>query len=170
MNIRQRHFIKQTEIKKLKEDILKQYDESFINQIFPDKCNVEVILTEADDTLYAINNKLKMWKSKEGYIPLLTLLLDEKMKINMKTVVVDKGAIRFVTNGADIMKPGVTKIDPKIKKDDIVRIVDENHGRALAIGKALYNANEMSEHNKGKIIKNLHTIQDSVWEFEKEFK
>ena len=170
MNIKQRHFIKQTEIKKLKEDILKQYDESFIIQIFPDKCNVEVILTEADDTLYAVNNKLKMWKSKEGYIPLLTLLLDEKMKINMKTVVVDKGAIRFVTNGADIMRPGVTKIDPKIKKDDIVRIVDENHGRALAIGKALYNATEMSEHNKGKIIKNLHTIQDSVWVFEKEFK
>jgi len=160
MNIKQRHFIKQTEIKKLKEDILKQYDESFIIQIFPDKCNVEVILTEADDTLYAVNNKLKMWKSKEGYIPLLTLLLDEKMKINMKTVVVDKGAIRFVTNGADIMRPGVTKIDPKIKKDDIVRIVDENHGRALAIGKALYNATEMSEQKSGKIIKNLQSIKE----------
>ena len=168
MNIRNRHFIKHSEIKKLKEVILTQYDDKFINQIFPGKCTVEVINTEAGDTLYAVNKELKLWKSKEGYIPVLTLLLDNK--VDLKIIVVDKGAIRFVTNGADIMRPGITEIDASIKKGDIMQIVDENHKRPLAVGKALFNAKEMEAKTSGKVVKNLHTIQDSVWNFEKNFK
>jgi PUA-domain protein len=168
MHIKQRHFIQKSQIKELKDDILKQYDPKFINQIFPKKCQIEVIQTDEGDTMYAINNVLKLWKSKHGYIPVLTLLLDKK--VELKKVVVDKGAIRYVANSADVMRPGVTKIDPTIKKDDIIVIVDENHDRALAIGKAMYNANEMEKITTGKVVLNLHTIQDSVWEFEKQFK
>ena len=168
MNIKQRHFIKHTEIRDLKDDILEQYSEDFVNQIFPKKCNVEVILTEAGDTLYAINNELKLWKSTEGYLPVLTLLLNNK--VDLKTVIVDMGAVRFVTNGADVMRPGITKIDPSIKKGDILQIKDETHNRALAVGKAMFNAKEMEAKTSGKVIKNLHTIKDSVWKFEKTFK
>jgi len=168
MNIKQRHFIKSSEIKLLKADILEQYDTNFINQVFPNKCRIEVIHTEAGDILYAINGELKIWKSSEGYLPVLTLLL--KGKIKMKTIIVDMGAIRFVTNGADIMRPGITKIDPAIKKNDIVQIVDEKHGKTLAVGRAMLNAAEMEITKKGKVIKNLHTIKDSVWQFSKEFK
>jgi len=118
--------------------------------------------------LYAINNILKLWKSKEGYIPVLTLLLNKQ--VDLKTIVVDFGAVRFVANGADVMRPGITMIDPSIKKGDIVSIIEETKNRALAVGKALYDASEMEIISSGKVIKNLHTIQDSVWEFEKQFK
>jgi PUA domain protein len=168
MQIKQRHFIQKSQIKELKADILKQYDMSFIDQIMPDKARIEVIQTDAGDTLYAINKVLKLWKSKDGYIPVLTLLLNKQ--VHLKKIVVDKGAIRFVTNGADIMRPGITKIDPSINKNDIVVIVDENHDRALAIGKAMYDAENMNQKSSGKVILNIHTIQDSVWKFEKEFR
>jgi len=168
MNIKQRHFINKTQIRELKEEILPQYDENFLNQIFPKKCKIELILTEDGDTLYAVNNILKLWKSKEGYIPVLTLLLNKQ--VDLKTVVVDMGAIRFVTNGADVMRPGITKIEPNIKKNDIIQIVDETHSRALALGKALFDANAMESKTSGKVIKNLHTIKDNVWKFEKQFK
>ena len=168
MNIKQRHFIKSSEIKILKEDILNQYDEKFINQIIPNKARIEVIYTEAGDTLYAINGELKLWKSEDAYIPVLSLLL--KGDIFIKTIIVDMGAIRFVTNGADVMRPGITKIDPSINKGDIVKIADEKHGRALAVGKTMYDAEEMEKITKGKVIKNLHTIKDSVWTFAKEFR
>ncbi len=169
MNIKQRHFIKSTEIKTLKADVLKQYDQNFINQIFPKKCRIEVIHTEAGDVLFAINNELKLWKSKEGYVPVLTLLLNKK--VSLKTVIVDMGAIKYVTiNKADIMRPGITKIEPSIKKGDIILIVDETHGRALAVGKAMFDAEEMEKKTKGKVVKNLHTIKDNVWKFEKKFK
>ncbi len=168
MNIKQRHFIKSSEIKTLKADILKQYDQGFIDQIFPGKSRIEVIYTEAGDILYAINNILKLWKSKDGYLPVLTLLLNKQ--VSLKTIVVDMGAIRFVTNGADVMRPGITKIDSSIKKDEIVRIADESHDKTLAVGKAMFNAQEMESIKKGKVIKNLHTIKDSVWNFAKDFK
>ena len=168
MNIKQRHFIQKSQIKELQEDILKHYDDKFLNQIFPKKARVEIIQTDAGDTLYAINNVLKLWKSKEGYIPVLTLLLNKQ--VDLKKIVVDKGAIKYIANSADVMIRGVTKIDPSIKKGDVVVIVDENHDRALAIGKAMLDSKQMEDKNSGKVVKNLHTIQDSVWKFEKKFK
>ncbi|MBY8991371.1 MAG: Tma20 N-terminal domain-containing protein [Candidatus Lokiarchaeota archaeon] len=168
MKIKQRHFIRKSELTTLKEEILNHYDQSFIDQIFPKKSNVELIQTESGDTLFAVNNELKLWKSKEGYIPVLTLLLNNR--VDLKTVVVDFGAVRFVTNGADVMRPGITKIDPSIKKGDIIKIEEETKHRALAVGKAMYDASEMESISSGKVIKNLHTIQDSIWQFEKQFK
>jgi PUA domain protein len=167
MKIKHRHFIRKSELKPIKEEILQQYDKKFVDEIFPKKANVEVIETEAGDTLFAINNILKLWKSQEGYIPVLTLLLNKQ--VDLKTIVVDFGAVRYVTNGADVMRPGITKIDPSIEKGDIVAIVEETQSRALAIGKAMFNAPEMESKSSGKVIKNIHTIQDSVWEFEKQF-
>jgi PUA domain protein len=168
MKIKQRHFIRKSELKPLKEEISKNYNQKFIDQVFPKNSKVEVIQTEAGDTLYAINNELKLWKSNEGYIPVLTLLLNKR--VDLKKIIVDKGAIKYVANGADIMRPGIIEIDPTIKKGDILVIVDETHDRALAIGKALFDAKVMKEKDSGKVVKNLHTINDSVWEFEKQFK
>ncbi|MFX0037583.1 MAG: PUA domain-containing protein [Candidatus Hermodarchaeota archaeon] len=168
MKIKNRHFIKKTELKPLKDEILKQYDQKFIDQIFPKKSNVELIQTESGDILYAVNNELKIWKSKDGYIPVLTLLLNKK--VDLKTIVVDFGAVRFVANGADVMRPGITKINPSIKKGDIVQIIEETQNRALAVGKAMFDALEMEKKSSGKVVKNLHTIQDQIWIFEKEFR
>ncbi|MFX0043535.1 MAG: DUF1947 domain-containing protein [Candidatus Hodarchaeota archaeon] len=168
MKIKQRHFIRKSEFRPLMDNIIKQYNQKFVDQIFPKNSKVEVIQTEAGDTLYAINNELKLWKSNEGYIPVLTLLLNNR--VDLKKIIVDRGAIKYVANGADIMRPGITNIDPAIKINEIIQIVDEDHERALAIGKAMFNAKEMKEKKSGKVVKNLHTIQDSVWKFEKQFK
>lgn len=168
MNIKHRHFIQKSQIKDLQDEVSLQYDETFVSQIFPKKARIELIETEDGDILYAVNSVLKLWKSKEGYIPVLTLLLNKQ--VELRKIVVDQGAIRFVTNAADVMRPGITHIDPSIKRGEIVVIVDENHDRALAIGKALFDANEMEVKKAGKVVKNLHTIQDNVWKFEKEFK
>ncbi len=170
MNIKQRHFIKSTEIKALRESVENQYGKEFTSNLFPKKCRIEWILTEDGDILYAINGKLVLWSSKEhGCIPVLSQLLDNN--IDLKTVVVDKGAIKFITlSKADIMRPGITKIDPSIKRGDIVRIIDETHGKVLAIGKTMYGAEEMERMEKGKVIKNLHAIKDSIWTFSREFR
>lgn len=167
MHIKQRHFIKKSQIKELQADILKHYDEKFLNQIFPKKARVEVIQTDAGDTLYAINNVLKLWKSKDGYIPVLTLLFNKQ--VDLKEIVVDKGAIRFVSNNADVFRAGITEIDKSIKKGDILQIVDENNHRAIAVGKAMYDAKEMEGMNEGKVIKNLLCVKSKVWNFIKHF-
>ena len=168
MNIKQRHFIRKNELNQLRENISIQYSDNFSNVVFPKKSKVEIIITEDGDELYAVNDKLTVWKSKEGYLPVLTLLLNKQ--VELKTVIVDMGAVKFVTNGADIMRPGIRKIEPEIKKNEIIRIADEKNNQTLAVGKAIFDAEEMQKMRKGKVIKNLHTIQDSVWKFAKNFK
>ena len=92
MKIKNRHYIRKSELKSLKDEILTCYDQYFVDQIFPPKCNVELIETEDGDMLYAVNNTLKLWNSKDGYIPVLTLLLNNQ--VELKTTIVDFGAYR----------------------------------------------------------------------------
>ena len=167
MEIKHRHFIRSSEVKEIISQIEKTYQKIFINKIFPIKPKVEIIILDNGDELFAINNKLSLWKKGKLYIPVLSLLL--KDNLGLKTIVVDMGAIKFIANGADIMRPGITEIDPRIKKGDIVRVADETHDRILAVGQAMFDAEEMEKKTSGKVVANLHTIKDKVWKFAKNF-
>jgi PUA domain protein len=78
-------------------------------------------------------------------------------------VVVDMGAVGFVSKGADIMAPGIIDADLDIKKGDLVWICDEKHHKPLAIGKALMRGEDMKTKKAGKAIKNLHYVGDRLW-------
>ena len=99
----------------------------------------------------------------ENYIPFLseTGLLDKFPK-----VVVDAGAIKFVCNGANVMRPGI-KSFTKFQKDDLVCVVEETHNKYLSVGKAMVSSDEMSLISKGEVVKNLHYISDKYWESSK---
>jgi len=161
MKIKQRHFIRKSELRPLKDEILKQYDQKFVDQIFPKKSNVEIIQTEAGDTLYAINNVLKLFKSEDGYIPVLTLLLNKQ--VDLKTIVVDFGAIRYVANGADIMRPGILKSEI-FREGDIVSVQENKYKKFIAVGIALVEESHLKKMKKGVVLKNYHYIGDNFWE------
>lgn len=98
--------------------------------------------------------------------PTLRLILNLGEKIAetcIKRVKVDRGAIRFVVNGADIMRPGIKYIQEGIKKDEIVVVVDEEHSKPLAICIALLDYEEMKNAAQGKVLKNIHYIGDDIW-------
>lgn len=96
----------------------------------------------------------------ETYIPFLseTGLLEKFPKAT-----VDVGAIKFVCNGANVMRPGIKKFT-EFQKDNIVCIVEESHNKFLAVGKALISSSEMQEIKKGEVVKTLHYISDKYWE------
>lgn len=89
-----------------------------------------------------------------------------EMELNKRIVTVDKGAIRFVSNGADIMAPGIVEADSEIKEGDLVIIVEETHRKPLAIGKALMNGPQMVEADSGKAIKSITHVGDKLWNME----
>jgi PUA-domain protein len=89
-----------------------------------------------------------------------------EMGLQKRVVTVDKGAIRFVSNGADIMAPGVVAADPEIKEGDLVIIVEETHRKPLAIGKALMEGSKMVEATSGKAIKSIIHVGDKLWNTE----
>ena len=82
-------------------------------------------------------------------------------------VTVDMGAVKFVCNGAKVMRPGIIDFD-SFKKGDIVMIKDQIHGKALAVGVALENSEAAKAMTKGYVIENLHYISDKMWETYKE--
>ena len=76
------------------------------------------------------------------------------------------GAVRFVVNGADVMRPGIVEIEDGISKDDLVSVIDKNNRKPLAVGIALFSAEEMKAMSTGKVIKNIHYVGDELWKME----
>ena len=95
----------------------------------------------------------------EWYPTVLSII---KFKPERGKVVVDKGAMPFVMNGADVMKPGIVWADKGIKKGDFVYVTVEEKDTPLAVGIALVDGEEMLG-DKGKAIKNIHHIKDKIW-------
>ena len=80
-------------------------------------------------------------------------------------VTVDAGAVEFVTNGADVMRPGVVEADPQIEEGDFVVVVEENHGKPLAVGRALTEGDDM-DGDEGRVVESVYHVGDELWEFE----
>ncbi len=95
--------------------------------------------------------------------PFLTIRGIQKYKPQRRYVTVDMGAVRFVTNGADVMGPGITEADDDIKEGDLVWIRDEKNKVPLAIGVALRDTAGIRSKEKGKAIQMLHFVGDKLW-------
>ncbi|MFB6106597.1 MAG: RNA-binding protein [Halobacteriaceae archaeon] len=80
-------------------------------------------------------------------------------------VVVDAGAISFVSDGADVMRPGIVEVDEGVAAEDLVLVVEETHGKALAVGRALVDGAEMTG-NEGRVVSSLHHVGDDLYELD----
>ena len=79
-------------------------------------------------------------------------------------VTVDAGAISFVSDGADVMQPGITEADPDIEPGDLVAIAEETHGKVLAIGRAKVEGSDMVG-DSGKVVESIHHVGDELYDF-----
>ena len=85
------------------------------------------------------------------------------------SVKVDMGAIKFVCNGAKVLRPGIVEFG-SFEKGEIVTVQDPSHGKTLAVGIALEDSEVARGMQKGYIVNNLHYISDSIWEMFKEIR
>ncbi|MGN1362107.1 MAG: DUF1947 domain-containing protein [Methanobrevibacter sp.] len=158
MIIKKRNYLKKKKIKEIKKE-LGQYG-SLINN----KSKVEVLETDEYDYILVDGEPYIIMIDNKPYPTLKSILANNELE--NKTVVVDMGAVRFVTNGADIMSPGIVEADDSIVPGDLVVIVDVNNKKPLAIGESLITGPEMVESSKGKAIKSLHYVGDEIWNLE----
>ncbi|MFI5416842.1 MAG: PUA domain-containing protein [Nitrososphaerales archaeon] len=113
-----------------------------------------------------IGEGLTALKIGENYLPFLT---DAKILERFPSVIVDMGAVKFMCNGANVMRPGV-KSFTEFEKGQIVCIVEESQKKVLAVGRALVSSNELPGMAKGQVIENMHYISDMYWEIKKSLK
>jgi len=150
-----RHRLAGKELKALNEQLSQKYG---LSEFLDTQANVELL----KDSYLQVNGELEFFYLDGQPIPTLKLILKNNF---LKTAVIDMPAIKFIINGADIMRPGIKHMDD-FAENEIIAIVDENNHKPLAIGQALFSSEEMQKLEKGKVIKNLHYVGDSLWKEE----
>lgn len=95
-----------------------------------------------------------------------TLRLYHKFPVFLPKQQVDKGAIRFVLSGANIMCPGLTSkgacMTP-VEKGTTVAIMAEGKENCLAIGITTLSTDDIAKINKGIGVENCHYLNDGLW-------
>ena len=150
-----RRFLSKSEIKEFNSKMGFDFE-------LPHKGKVEIV--EDEFTLILLEGKPVLFEHEGKWLPSLHVLQEKQL---LKKITVDMGAIKFVTSGADIMRPGITKIDEGLEAGDAAAVVDETHGKALAVGIVLFSSEELMAADKGKVVKNIHYVGDGIWNFGK---
>ena len=106
------------------------------------KEKVEFLKGDSDaPDLVLVNSEPAFFYLDDSPVPTLKNLLKNNF---LKKAVVDMGAVKFVANGADIMRPGIVSLDEEIAEGEIVSVVDETHKKPLAVCRALFSGKEMA--------------------------
>jgi PUA domain protein len=145
----------------------KQFSKSdikkFLSEVpFADKVVTKKSKVVDDDGFIFVDDKLLFVRHDDGWFPTIKLLLSDPGIEFLPKVIVDMGAVKFVVNGADVMRPGIVGTG-FFEKGSFVVIVDENNNKPLAIGKALFSSEEMMNLNSGKVVETLHFVGDEIW-------
>jgi PUA domain protein len=156
--IKNRHRLKTKDIKNFENELKKTFNSIFFNE----KSSVEtgdfeeimIVLIDGEPCFMIYENKI-----------IFTLYGLNKYKPKENFVVVDMGAVKFVSSGADVMAPGIVDADKNIVEGDQVWICDEKHHKPLAVGIAFMSGEQMIKEEKGKAIKTIHYVGDALWNF-----
>jgi arCOG04150 universal archaeal PUA-domain protein len=114
---------------------------------------VDVVLVDGDPLVAMFDDE-----------PFLTVRGANAYPPSRQTVTVDAGAIEFVSNGANIMRPGIVAADAAIETDELVVVQEETHRKALAVGRALVGGDEMRG-DAGQVVESRHHVGDALFEF-----
>jgi len=158
MQVKSRHHLRSDDIDDIREAIADHLGvdidgNSFELVKFVD-ANYEVVLVDGDPTVFYVDDDE----------PFLTVRGANEHDPETGVVTVDAGAISFVSDGADVMRPGIVGADREIREGDLVAVAEETHGKVLAIGRALVDGDEMVGES-GKVVESIHHVGDDLYEF-----
>lgn len=154
--IRNRHRLRNKAIREMDRNLSTIFSTSFnLENLTVDSAIVdqhEVFIIDNEPLLWLIDGK-----------PFLTLRGLLRFKPERRFVTVDMGAVKFISNGADVMAPGVVDADRDIQASDLVWVRDEKNHQPLAVGIGLMSGDAMVKSNSEKAVKSLHYIGDGLW-------
>lgn len=160
IKIKNKHILKRKEIKKILTEVKKKFSIDF----FDNNLKVESGFIDDINIIFVDNEPCFMMIDDMFCFTLQGIM---KFKPKDKFVVVDMGAVQFITSGADLMAPGIVNADYNIQKGDHVWICDEIHQKPLATGIAIMNGEHMINEKKGKSVKIIHYVGDKYWNLNK---
>src|SRR5918997_6673125 len=121
--------------------------------IIPKVKNIKVYEIDRDNWLLSAD---KIIAAQVGGL-IVPFLGEQEYLRHFPSVTLDRGAVKFVCNGAKVMRPGIINFDP-FRKGDLVAVKDQVHGRAIAVGLALEDSEGAKQMTKGYVIDTLHYV------------
>jgi PUA domain protein len=157
MEVKSRHHLRSDEIRDLESTLAAQLGVDLDGDTYEfvelEETKFDLVLVDGDpDVLYL------------GDEPFLTVHGANAHPPERHVVTVDAGAVGFVSDGADVMRPGITEADDDIEAGDLVVVVEETHGKALAVGRALEDGASLTG-DSGKVVESIHHVGDELFEF-----
>ncbi|WP_291765773.1 PUA domain-containing protein [Caldivirga sp. UBA161] len=160
-----RHMLSKKDIKKLMNEV------PWLSEVYGSIDEAEVIKISDELEVYRIMNDIAFVKAVVNVnntgmnLIYPTLLAANKYPTLVKyypVVKVDEGAVKPIATGADVMRPGIREFTGSFKSGDIV-LVKSPGERIIAVAVSLYSSDEVANMSRGKVLKNIHHVDDGVW-------
>ena len=157
MNVKSRHHLRADDIAAIEDAIAAslgvELDADSYERVAFDDSDWEVVLVDGDPLVLYVDEE-----------PFLTVQGANAYPPERGVVTVDAGAVSFVSDGADVMRPGIVEADPDIEAGDLVAVNEESHGKFLAVGRARIDGDDMVG-DSGKVVDSTHHVGDDLFEF-----
>ncbi len=165
MDVKSRHHLRSDAIDTIRECIEAELgvtvDADSFEKVEFDNSDWNVVLVDGDPLVLYVGGESGGAASEEE--PFLTVRGANEFPPTSRIVTVDAGAIQFVSDGADVMRPGIVEADDVIESGDLVVINEEGHGKFLAIGRALTDGSDMVG-DEGRVVESIHHVGDDLYE------
>ncbi len=119
-------------------------------------------LREDDLRIYKVGDLIVV-RLGDALFPALLEEYNSEALALLPSLIVDMGAVPYISRGADVMRPGVRDVEGELRRDEILVVRDERHRKALAIARSLVDRQTFNSMERGKVAANLHHIGDKVW-------
>ncbi|XP_072483061.1 malignant T-cell-amplified sequence 1 [Notamacropus eugenii] len=159
--------LKTSVVKDVKNQLIAQLPriEPWLNQIMPEKDPVKIVKCHKQIEILTVNGELLFFRQKEGtFYPTLRLL--HKYPLILPHQQIDKGSIRCILNGANILCSCLTSQGGKLSPaapGTVVAVMAEGKQHALSIGVMKMSAEDIERNNQGTGIENIHHLNDGLW-------
>jgi PUA-domain protein len=156
MDVKSRHHLRSDEIRDIREALASTLGV----EVGADSFETVELTTDEWDVVLVDGDPLVLYIEGD---PFLTVQGANEYPPTERIVTVDNGAVQFVSDGADVMRPGVVTADEGIAAGDLVVVNEESHGKFLAVGRALVAGPEMVG-EEGRVVDSLHHVGDDLFE------
>ena len=157
MQVKSRHHLRSDEVREIEDALADRLavdlDADTYELVELEDSEFDVVLVDGEQHVLYVDDE-----------PFLTVEGANAHPPQDRVVTVDAGAVSFVSDGADVMRPGIVEADDSISAGDLVVIAEETHGKVLAVGRAKTTGDDMVG-DSGKVVESLHHVGDELFEF-----
>lgn len=161
MRIRRRHPLPSKEISKIRGELCGYLTGPQLDSLIGDPVEqgsaggMNIVLSNGEPVLFYPD--ASPFPTLKGFL---------RIGVPRPSITVDMGAVPYVTNGADIMAPGVVEMDEGLEPGDLCVVVEERHGKPLCVARMLMSSRDCQGIKKGKVAENIHHVGDQLWKTE----